>query len=144
MPHQCGCGNYWYEREQQAGQILDNNVYQHTYSDRFLIHLSFWRSVWERSVNDVSNVVQENANKCLCVIGVIILGIFVCQIAIFSAAEHWQLQGDEISRFQALLYALARFWSRFWWLGVPVIISAIFLVVGAVTIFRRTLSKPIR
>ena len=70
----------------------------------------------------------------LCFLGALLIGImFALEFIMFRAAARWAEQGFEIPAYQRNLYSLAVFWSRFWWLGCPLVV--VFLLFCALVFF---------
>jgi hypothetical protein len=69
-------------------------------------------------------------------------GMWGLQFIMFAKAAQWATQGYDIPFYQRVLYLLAVFWSRFWWLILPAICAlAFFLAFSAFLVFgsaRRT------
>jgi hypothetical protein len=71
-------------------------------------------------------------------------GMFALQATMFAASQHWLEQGVEISSTNRLLFGLAVFWSRLWWLATPFLLAVSFALSSAVCLlkgaFRQTLN----
>lgn len=66
------------------------------------------------------------------VAGLVIGGMFALQSIMFVAASHWAERGFDIPVYQRIAYAIAVWWSRFWWLASPLLVGLVFICVLAV------------
>lgn len=67
---------------------------------------------------------------------ILIAGAFALQHEMFAAADRWMNQGVVIPASARGLYVFAEIWSRFWWLGVLLIVLYMTLLVIAYEILR--------
>jgi len=64
-------------------------------------------------------------------------GLFVLKAIMPGVALHWADQGTELNAAQRILFAVAVFWSRFWWWAWPFVAGAVCALVGVIALFRR-------
>lgn len=64
-------------------------------------------------------------------------GLFVLKAIMPGVAIHWADQGIELNAPQRILFAVAVFWSRFWWLAWPFVAGAVCAFVGLIALLRR-------
>jgi len=75
--------------------------------------------------------------------GLLIGGMFALQSIMFVAAARWAEQGFDIPVYQKVLFGIAVFWSRFWWLASPFLCGIVFLCVLALFLFLGSIRRPI-
>jgi type II secretory pathway component PulF len=71
--------------------------------------------------------------------GTMLAGLFILQAIMPGMARQWIDQGVELSATQRMLFAVAMFWSRFWWLAWPFVIATAFAIVGLIATLRHVM-----
>lgn len=67
--------------------------------------------------------------------------MFALQSIMFAAGARWADQGFEIPFYQRVLYAIAVFWSRFWWMATPFLLGLVFFVAFAIFLLSGAMRK---
>jgi len=74
----------------------------------------------------------------VCLLASVLLGLLFTLAAVVPVyGNRWAASATQLSVWQEILLQIAGFWSRYWWLGTPLIIVLVSLVLGIVSLLKK-------